>query len=410
MIPGRAAAALLLGIALSAGGTACGRPEGAATAVVEVRTGDFEIVLPAFGELQAAKSTPIVVSPESRFALQTIAWMAPDYALVKSGDVVIRLASTELPDLLRSEEAEVAKLRLEIAQKGKQLEKEKSDLTGQISVTAIQRELADVYAARDETIYPRNKIIEDAIDLNYQTVRERYYQEERKQLEKRVTAELQLLQAKLGAREVKIKQYRDQLSHLEIMAPHDGMLIINKQWNGEKYRVGMNAYSGMKLAALPDLTVMEAKVFVLESEAAGLKEGLPVSLHLDYEPGRAFTGRVAAIDTIAKPLTEDSPLKYFEVRVGLDATEPRLMKPGVQVRASIFVEKLAGVIAVPNQAFVFEGDLAFVMVRAGGRIQKRPVEMGARSLTRTVVTKGLEAGALVLLGGPAPPAGGGGRS
>lgn len=410
MIPGRAAAALLLGIALGAGGTACGRPEGAATAVVEVRTGDFEIVLPAFGELQAAKSTPIVVSPESRFALQTIAWMAPDYALVKSGDVVIRLASTELPDLLRSEEAEVAKLRLEIAQKGKQLEKEKSDLTGQISVTAIQRELADVYAARDETIYPRNKIIEDAIDLNYQTVRERYYQEERKQLEKRVTAELQLLQAKLGAREVKIKQYRDQLSHLEIMAPHDGMLIINKQWNGEKYRVGMNAYSGMKLAALPDLTVMEAKVFVLESEAAGLKEGLPVSLHLDYEPGRAFTGRVAAIDTIAKPLTEDSPLKYFEVRVGLDATEPRLMKPGVQVRASIFVEKLAGVIAVPNQAFVFEGDLAFVMVRAGGRIQKRPVEMGARSLTRTVVTKGLEAGALVLLGGPAPPAGGGGRS
>jgi hypothetical protein len=166
----------------------------------------------------------------------------------------------------------------------------------------------------------------------------------------------------------------------------------------------------MKLAALPDLTVMEAKVFVLESEAAGLKEGLPVSLHLDYEPGRAFTGRVAAIDTIAKPLTDDSPLKYFEVRVGLDATEPRLMKPGVQVRASIFVEKLAGVIAVPNQAFVFEGDLAFVMVRAGGRIQKRPVEMGARSLTRTVVTKGLEAGALVLLGGPAPPAGGGGRS
>jgi HlyD family secretion protein len=394
----RSAAAVVLAIAL--GAAACGRSGAPAVAAVDVRKEAFEIVIPAFGELQAAKSTPIVVSPESRFALQTIAWMAPEYAMVRSGDVVIRLASTELPELLRAEEAEVAKLRLEIAQKQKQLEKEKNDLTGQISVTAIQRKLADVYAARDETIYSRNKIIEDAVDLNYQTIRERYYQAERKELEKRIAAELQLLQSKLGAHEVKIKQYSDQLSHLEIRAPHDGMLIINKMWNGEKYRVGMTAYSGLKLGSLPDLTVMEAKIFVLESEAAGLKEGLPVSLSLDYEPGRTFAGRVAGLDTIAKALTEDSPLKYFEARVGLDATDPRLMKPGLQVKASIFVEKLDGVVAVPNQALVFEGDKAFVLVRKRGRVQKKPVEMGARSLTRTVIIKGLEDGGQILLGQP----------
>jgi hypothetical protein len=228
---GRPAAAAPLAAAFLA--AACGPSGASAVAAVEVRMGTFEIVIPAFGELQAAKSTPIVVSPESRFALQSIAWMAPDYTLVRSGDVVIRLASTQLPDLLRTEEAEVAKLRLEVAQKEKQLEKEKADLTGQISVTAIQRELADVYAARDETIYSRNKIIEDAIDLNYQTIRERYYQRERAELEKRIRAELQLLQAKLRAHEVKIQQFRDQLDNLEIRAPHDGMMIIAKMWNGE---------------------------------------------------------------------------------------------------------------------------------------------------------------------------------
>jgi len=391
------AAALLLTALLAAG---CGGPGGGAAAGMNVRRGTFEIVIPAFGELQAAKSTPIVVSPESRFALQSIAWMAPEYVAVKSGDVVIRLASTQLPDLLRTEEAEMAKLNLEIAQKEKQLQKEKNDLTGQIAVTGIQRELADVYAARDETIYSRNKIIEDAIDLNYQTIRERYFQQERTQLEKRIAAELQLLQSKARAHEVKIKQFQDQLNNLEIRAPHDGMLIIGKMWNGEKYRVGMNAYSGMKLGSLPDLSVMEAKVYVLESEAAGLKESLPVTVRLDYEPGRSFTGKVAGIDTIAKPLNEDSPLKYFEARVGLDVTDPELMKPGVQVRASIFVEKLDDVIAIPNQAFVFEGDAAFVFIRKGGRVLKRPVEMGARSLTQTVVTKGLEEGAQILLGQP----------
>jgi HlyD family secretion protein len=378
----------------------CGRPGGANVANVNVRKGTFEILIPAFGELKAAKSTPIVVPPESRFGLQTIAWIAPEYSTVKSGEVVIRLASTELADLLRTEQAEVAKLNLEIAQKEKQLEKEKSDLTGQISVTEIQRELADVYAARDETIFPRNKIIEDAIDLNYQTIREQHFQWKREQLEKRITAELQLLQSKVRAHEVKVKQFQDQLNNLELRAPHDGMLVIEKTWNGEKYRVGMYAYGGMKLGSLPDLSVMEAKLYVLESEASGLKESLPVSVRLDFEPGRVFTGEVAGIDTIAKPLSEESPLKYFEVKVSLDVTDPRLMKPGVQVKASIFVERLTGVIAVPNQALVFDQDKAFALVKKGSGFRRRPVEIGARSLTQTVVTDGLEEGEEILLGTP----------
>jgi HlyD family secretion protein len=403
----RAVALLLAAVLSLALASACGRTRAAAVASLKVRTGPFEIVIPAFGELQAAKSTPIVVPPENSYSLETIAWIAPEYSMVKAGDVVIRLASTELPELLRSEQAEMAKVNLEIAQKEKQLEKEKSDLTGQISVTAIQRELADVYAARDETIFPRNKIIEDAIDLNYQTIRERHYEEQRSQLEKRITAELQLLQSKARAHLVKIKQFQDQLNNLDIRAPHDGMLIINKQWNGEKYRVGMNAYSGMKLAALPDLSVMEAKVFVLESEASGLKENLPVSLRLDYEPGHAFPGKIAGLDTIAKPLSEDSPLKYFETRVALDSTDARLMKPGIQVKATIFAERLSDVVAVPNQALVYEQDKAFIMVRRGSRFEKRRVETGARSLTLTVITKGLAAGEVILLAGPEAAAKGG---
>jgi HlyD family secretion protein len=398
----RLAGALLL-IALLA--AACGRRVGAGVAEMTVHKGPFEIVIPAFGELQAAKSTAIVVSPESRFALQTIAWIAPEYTMVKSGDVVIRLASVQLADLLRTEQAEMAKLNLEMAQKQKQLEKDRSDLLGEISVTAIQRKLADVYAARDETIFPRNKIIEDAIDLNYQNIRERHFQERRAELEKRISAELQLLRAKARTHEVKIKQFQDQLNSLDIRAPHEGMWIIDKFWSGEKYRVGMNVYSGMKLGSLPDLSVMEAKVFVLESEASGLKENLPVSLSLDYEPGRTFSGKVVGIDTIAKPLSEDSPLKYFETKVSLDATDPRLMKPGVQVKASIFVARMADVIAVPNQALLLEQDKAFVLVKNGSRARKRPVETGPRSLTLTVITKGLAEGEEIFLGNPEGAAG-----
>jgi HlyD family secretion protein len=395
-------AVLVVTAAVAAG---CTGTKKAAMAVLKVRKAEFHVVIPAFGELQAAKSTPIVVPPESRWGLQTIAWMAPEYSSVKKDEVVIRLASADLVERLRVEQAEMDKLDLEIEKKQKQLEKDKTDLHGQIEVTSVQRELADVYAARDETIFPKNKIIEDAIDLDYQNTRERHFERKRDQLEKRIAAELQLLEAKANTRRVQIKQIQDQLNNLEIKAPQDGMLVLNKYWSGEKYRVGMNAYPGQKLGSLPDLSKMEAKLFVLESEAAGLKEGLPVSLTLDFEPGRIFTGKIIGLDTIAKPLGEDSPLKYFETKVELDVTDPELMKPGVQVRAFVFVEKEADVLAVPNQALLYEQGKAFLLVKNSARVEKRPVETGARSLTLTIITKGLRDGESVLLGNPASAAG-----
>jgi HlyD family secretion protein len=391
------AAGLILAAAVAAG---CRGTSGEVMASLKVRRGAFQIVIPAFGELQAAKSTPIVVPPESRFGRQTIGWMVPEYSSVRMGDVVIRLASTELVELLQTEEAALAKIDLEIMTKKKQLEKEGSDLTGEIEDTSIQRQLADVYAARDERIFPRNKIIEDAVDLNYQTIRERHFERKKDQLDNRVTAELQLLQSKARTCQVKIDQYRDQLSKLEIRAPHDGILIIEKLWNGEKFRVGMNVWGGQKLGSLPDLSLMEAKLFVLESDASGLKESLPVSLNLDFEPGRVFGGKLVGIDTVAKPLAEDSPSKFFETKASLDVTEPALMKPGVQVKASIFVEKLDDVITVPNQAISFEQGRAFLLVKNSARVQKRQVEVGPRSLTLTVIAKGLEDGEEVLLGHP----------
>lgn len=400
------ARAVVAGLVLAAGlAAACGGAKSPVMATLKVRKGPFQIVLPAFGELQAAKSTPLSIPPENRFGRQTISWMAPEFSPVKKGDIVIRMASTELLELLQTEEAAMAKLKLEINQKEKQLEKERTDLAGEITVTSIQRELADVYAARDETIFSRNKILEDAIDLNYQTVREAHYGRKKDQLEKKVTAEIQLLQSKARTCQVKIDQYHEQLNNLEIRAPHDGILIIDTMWNGEKYRVGMNVWAGQKLGSLPDLSVMEAKLFILESEASGLKENLPVSFSLDFEPGRVFSGKVIGLDTIAKPLSEESPLKYFETKVSLETTEPALMKPGVQVKASVFVEKQADVITVPNQALAYENGKAFLQVKNSSRVQKRPVEVGPRSLTLTVITKGLKEGEEVVLGQPQSKAG-----
>ncbi|HLP61296.1 MAG TPA: hypothetical protein VK186_20805, partial [Candidatus Deferrimicrobium sp.] len=65
----------------------CGNP--GKEAAMTVQKGTFEIVIPAFGELDAVKSTPILASAQIR-GQQTIAWIAPENSRVKAGETVIR--------------------------------------------------------------------------------------------------------------------------------------------------------------------------------------------------------------------------------------------------------------------------------------------------------------------------------
>ena len=288
--------------------------------VLAAQPGTFEIKIPAFGELQSVTATPLTTPPQLR-GRQTIAWIAVDNTMVKKGEAVVRLNSLYYLEQIKIEEANIAKIDLEIAQKTRQMQKEKSDIQGQIGVTTIEKKLADVYAARDESIYSRNKIIEDGIDLEYLKEKERHFRKKGTQLERKTQAELQLLLSRRKAVQTKLDQFNAAMRSLEIQAPHEGLFIVATRWNGEKFRVGMDIWGGEKLGTLPDLDHMQAKLFVLESEASGLKEKLPVSLAIDLEPGRSFSGRVVGIDTIAKPLDEKSPLKYFEVKASLDRTD-----------------------------------------------------------------------------------------
>jgi hypothetical protein len=64
------------------------------------------------------------------------------------------------------------------------------------------------------------------------------------------------------------------------------------------------------------------------------------------------------------------------------------------------VNRRQKVICVPNQALLFEKGQSFLHVRTAHGVKKRRVETGERSLTQTVITKGLKAGERFLLGAP----------
>ena len=154
------------------------------------------------------------------------------------------------------------------------------------------------------------------------------------------------------------------------------------------------------MAEIPDLSKLEAKVFVLEADAAGLKQGLSGRLSIEGQPGTEYEASVGRVDPLAKPREQQSPVKYFETTLTLSRTDPAIMKPGQRVRAVLRLEEVEGVIAVPRGALFEKDGKRVVYRREGGGFVPVEVTVGPNSISRVVVEKGLRAGDRVALRDP----------
>lgn len=361
-----------------------------------VQKESYKIKIPAMGNLEAVKSTPIIVPSQLKWP-QPIAWLIQENTFVKKGEVVVRLDDQWYINKIKEESYNISKLDLEIKKKKKELQKEKNDIQGAINIASIEKNIAQLYGAKDETIFSKNEILDALADLKYLNTKDHHLKEKKIKLEKKALTELQLLQLKKSTHQVKLDQYKSAIKSLEICAPHDGLFIYERNWRGEEPRVGMQVWRGRKLGKLPDLSLLQAKIYVQESEANGLKENLPVLITLDAYSTIHYNGQVRTIEKVAKSLHNDSPLKYFEVTVALENTDTNRMKPGNQVNAIITVEEQENVLTVPNQALFQEDDQNFVYIKNSSRIEKRRVKITSRSLTRSVVSDGLNPGDEILL-------------
>ncbi len=394
----RARAAVAAGLALAAVCLAgcSGRAAGIPTERIAAET--FQVRVPARGALQAEKSTP-VVAPQID-APMTVSWFADDGATVKEGEVVARLDEKEVVDNLDAARDEVRKLDLEIEIKRREQQDQQRQLAGEVEELGQQRDLARNFAPRDPTIFSRSDIIDSEISQEGLDAKARIYDGKKERQRRKQQADLELLQLKRKTQEVRIEQLAASQTSLEVKAPHDGIFLQGRSWRGELYRVGMTAWPGWELGKIPDLSKMEAKVNVLESEAAGVAVGQPAEVQIDAAPGRTFAAKVKTVEAVAQALDNDSPVKYFQVVLSLDQTDPSSMRPGREVRATILAQRSTGVISIPNQALFHKGDENWAFVRERGRFARRLLQLGQRSLTRTVVRSGLSAGEEIALADP----------
>jgi RND family efflux transporter MFP subunit len=398
------AAAGLLGAGARLGGH--GVPDGVATTVVE--RGRFVREVTATGTLRAVRATPIVAPPQSG-RQQKIAFLARDGTVLEEGDLVVEFDPWEA-------QREAADGRADLAAATARIEKTRAEGGKNAGALALDRDVArealsraEEFQLTDEGLFSRNEIIESRLDKELFTRKAEVAGRKLATSGQLSEADRELGEIEAAKARIKLGNAARSLSALRILAPHDGLLVLEKNWRGETAFVGDSVWPGQKLAEIPDLSPLEARVFVLEADAAGLKAGLPARLAIEGRPGMEFAGEVARVDALAKPREPQSPVKYFETTVTLEKTEPAFMKPGQRVRAVVRLEEAEGVIAVPRGA-LFDKDGRRVVYRwQDGGFAPVAVTVSRNSVSRVVVAGGLEPGDRIALRDPAlkaAPAGG----
>jgi multidrug efflux pump subunit AcrA (membrane-fusion protein) len=368
-------------------------------ATFEVRPGRFVREVEARGTLKAVKATPVLVPPESGRA-QKVAFLAKDGAFLKKGEVVVEFDPYDAQKEAADGQADLTAARAKIDKAKAEGTKNEQALGLDRDVAKQELDRAETFKLTDEGLFSRHQIIESQLDRDLFAARADVAGKKLDASGKLSSAERALGEIDAGKARLKLEVAEKGLRSLRIEAPHDGLLVLERNWRGETAFVGDTLWPGQKIAELPELTQLEAKVFVLEADGAGLKTGLKARLAIEGRPGEEHEATVSKVEPLAKTRDWQSPVKYFEATLSLARTLPEIMKPGQRVRAVVRLEEAEGVLAIPRGA-VFEKDGKRVVYRREGR-RFVPVEIkiGRQSISRVVLDSGLGAGDVIALRDP----------
>lgn len=360
--------------------------------VAPVREGDFLELVNCRGELVARKSVQLTAPvnvPDMR-----IVWMAQANAPVKAGDVVIRF--------------DASSGRQQLAEKTASLEQANATLEqaeAQARIT-MQQDVRDTGAARHQVekarldvskaeIVSRLQAEESRVDLSL--AREKFnVQQATNDLHKASdgakVASVSRVQTKAKS-EVDLTNLR--LSQMEVRSPGSGVIVFltnySQGWmNAKPFKVGDRVWPGSSIAEIPDLSTLEIKGTVEETDRGRIMVGQRVRIRVDALAEKTFDGELASISPLTEQNFEWPPTRNFRAFARITSTDEKL-RPGMNGKMDVVVNTLKGALSIPSKAVFALNGKAVAYVAEGNRFRAVPVDVAARNADEVAV-KGLRAG------------------
>jgi len=165
------------------------------------------------------------------------------------------------------------------------------------------------------------------------------------------------------------------------------------------YRQGDTVQPGSTIAEVVDLTEMEVKTKIPETERASVNSGVPAKVQVEAIPGTSLTGSSKGVGGLAQnAFWEPQTTRQFSTTFAL-ARPSAALRPGMTARVVVEGETLKNVTHLPRQVLFEKEGKPVVYVRDGAGFKAVQVKV-ARITENRVVLEGLPADAEVALVNP----------
>ncbi len=338
-----------------------GRQKGPRAVPVEVapiERGEIELRRTFSGTLEAAAK--FVVAPKVSGRIERLTIDLSD--AVSRGQVVAELDNAEYVQAVSQAEADLAVAR------------------ANYSEAKSAAEIASRQLSRVKTLLDRGV----ASEAQFDTARA-------EELAKK--SRLEVAGAQVTRAEAAVETARIRLGYTRITADWTGgnpQRIVAERFIDEGQTVSANT----PLLAIVELDPVIGVIFVTEKDYSRLQAGQYVRLTTDAWPDTRFEGRISRISPIFRQATRQA-----RVELVVDNPDHRL-KPGMFVRATITLDRIADAVIVPREAITRRDDRTgvFVVADDGKTVSWREVRTGIREGDRLQVEGSDLAGRVVTLG------------
>lgn len=206
-------------------------------------------------------------------------------------------------------------------------------------------------------------------------------------------AGIAVAEANLQAQRATVDRLATLAGYERVTAPFDGVITARRTDVGDLVQADQNG--GTSLFDIVGDDVLRCSVYVPQSQALGIRDGIEATVTVPETPGVHFSGRIArnaaALDTASRSMLTEVDIPNADHR----------LRAGLFVDITFSVPRPHPVVVIPDAAIIFNGQGLMVATVEGGRAHFRPITIDHDLGTRAELRTGLEGGEQVITNPPA---------
>jgi HlyD family secretion protein len=349
----------------------------------EVTAGTFVRDVAVEGRVVAAVS-PTLYAPVGG----TVTLEAQAGATVKRGTVLARIDSPELTNELAREQSTLASLEAEVgrqritARQASLLTRRTTD-EAELALTTANRDLQRAERGHDLGVVSEVDLLAARDAVRSAEIRLGHAKADNGLAQQSTAFDLTTRERALERQALVVSDLQRRVEDLQVRAPVDG--IVGTVSVTDRAVVVANA----PLVTVVDLSRLEVELEAPETYA----DDLGIGMSADVRIGSATApGRISAI-------SPEVVASRVRVRVAFEGTQPEGLRQNQRVNARILIDERADTLMLPRGPFIEAQGGRTAWVVEDGVAVRRPIRLGATSVTHVEVLEGLAVGETVVIAG-----------